>query len=84
MRFPDDFIFTGSLNSMYKQIGNAVPPLLGKAIGKAISAMVKEASKTKTMSRKKTTLQAIKTIREKAFVYRELKKNEIMSLGATQ
>ncbi len=29
---PDDFIFTGSLNSMYRQIGNAVPPLLAKQI----------------------------------------------------
>ena len=82
--FPNNFEFTGPVSAQWRQIGNAVPPLLGKAIGKAISAMVKEASKTKTMSRKKTTLQAIKTIREKAFVYRELKKNEIMSLGATQ
>ncbi len=30
--FPDDFIFTGSLNSMYRQVGNAVPPLLSKQI----------------------------------------------------
>lgn len=34
--FPDDFIFAGSLNSMYRQIGNAVPPLLAKIIGKNI------------------------------------------------
>lgn len=34
--FPDDFIFTGSLNSMYKQIGNAVPVLLAEKIGKEI------------------------------------------------
>jgi DNA (cytosine-5-)-methyltransferase len=30
--FPDDFIFTCSHTSQLKQIGNAVPPLLGKAI----------------------------------------------------
>lgn len=30
--FPNDFIFSGSLNSMYRQIGNAVPPLLAKKI----------------------------------------------------
>lgn len=30
--FPDDFIFYGSLSSMYRQIGNAVPPLLAKHI----------------------------------------------------
>jgi DNA (cytosine-5)-methyltransferase 1 len=33
--FPDDFIFTGSLGSMYKQIGNAVPVLLAENIAKA-------------------------------------------------
>lgn len=34
--FPDDFIFMGPKNKQLVQIGNAVPPLLGKAIGLAI------------------------------------------------
>lgn len=34
--FPDDFIFRGSKNKQLVQIGNAVPPLLGKAIGLAV------------------------------------------------
>ena len=34
--FPDDFIFEGPKNKQLVQIGNAVPPLLGKAIGLAL------------------------------------------------
>ena len=34
--FPDDFIFEGPKNKQLVQIGNAVPPLMGKAIGLAV------------------------------------------------
>lgn len=34
--FPDDFIFKGAKKWQLVQIGNAVPPLLGKAIGIAV------------------------------------------------
>jgi len=40
--FPDDWIFDGSISSKYKQIGNAVPVLLGKAIGDYIYSIIQE------------------------------------------
>ena len=40
--FPDDFIFAGSKKWQLVQIGNAVPPLLGKAIGLSIIKSLKE------------------------------------------
>jgi len=37
--FPDPFVFTGSKIEIARQIGNAVPPVLGAAIAKAVYAM---------------------------------------------
>lgn len=34
--FPDTFIFCGKKNDQLKQVGNAVPPILGKVIGKTL------------------------------------------------
>lgn len=36
--FPDNYIFYGTKCSICRQIGNAVPPLLAKAIGKSIKS----------------------------------------------
>ncbi len=37
--FPDTFRFLGTRSDQYRQVGNAVPPLLGLAIAKAVRAM---------------------------------------------
>lgn len=34
--FPDDFIFTGTKTQQNRQVGNAVPPLLGQALGESL------------------------------------------------
>ncbi len=38
--FPDDWVFCGSVASKYKQIGNAVPVLLSKAIGEYVYKLI--------------------------------------------
>ena len=38
--FPDNFKFEGSLGNMYKQIGNAVPVLLGEKVAKIIKRIM--------------------------------------------
>lgn len=39
--FPDDYVFTGTQNSWYAQIGNAVPVKLAKAIGEGIMSFLR-------------------------------------------
>lgn len=40
--FPDTYKFSGSITQQYEQIGNAVPPLLGRAIGNEIAKLLGE------------------------------------------
>lgn len=40
--FPDDFDFLGSQGNVYQMIGNAVPPLLAKAVAKAVYKFLEE------------------------------------------
>ena len=38
--FDDDYEFSGSVNSQYKQIGNAVPVELAKHMGKSLISLL--------------------------------------------
>ena len=40
--FPDNFFFEGGQTAAFRQIGNAVPPLLARAIAKAIRKQFEE------------------------------------------
>ncbi|EQC52289.1 DNA cytosine methyltransferase [Bacteriovorax sp. DB6_IX] len=70
--FPNDFVFEGPLSAQWRQIGNAVPPLMAKSIGQAIKKMYKEYLKTADERGKKRVhvSKIIKNVRGEAFVYR--------------
>lgn len=42
--FPDGFVFCGTMNPAFRQIGNAVPPLLAKGLAETIQATLGMAS----------------------------------------
>lgn len=39
--FPDSFIFCGTKDQQYQQVGNAVPPIMAKAIAKKVAILLK-------------------------------------------
>lgn len=42
--FPDTYVFTGTLSEQYAQVGNAVPPLMARAIGEGLVRLVSKSS----------------------------------------
>ena len=40
--FPDDFIFYGNKSEQYRQVGNAVPPMLGQVVAEALLPYLKK------------------------------------------
>ncbi|NMW22848.1 DNA cytosine methyltransferase [Rhodanobacter denitrificans] len=48
--FPDGFRFSGTMNPAFKQIGNAVPPLMAKALATHMMQTIKQAVTQKEMA----------------------------------
>ena len=43
--FPDSFVFCGTKDKQYQQVGNAVPPMMAKAIAKSLADQLNKALK---------------------------------------
>lgn len=63
--FPANYIFCGTVTQQWRQIGNAVPPLMAKAIGHAILKLDQE----KEYMEKATDIPQIDSVRSRAFTY---------------
>ena len=44
--FPDGFAFAGAMNAAFRQIGNAVPPLLGLAVARVVREQLNQAAQS--------------------------------------
>jgi DNA (cytosine-5)-methyltransferase 1 len=53
--FPDDFRFAGPPSVAFKQIGNAVPPLIGQVIGSAVRSSLASGMKAGLSTRETST-----------------------------
>jgi DNA (cytosine-5)-methyltransferase 1 len=58
--FPDGFIFSGAMNAAFRQIGNAVPPLMAKALAcEILSVLIREANRRRPVPLQQTSILAV-------------------------
>ncbi|VVB65704.1 Modification methylase MthTI [Candidatus Gugararchaeum adminiculabundum] len=62
--FPNEFVFEGTISQQWRQIGNAVPPLMAKALGEAILNTDEEKTNSKVSD------IPIDNVRKHAFNYK--------------
>jgi len=65
--FPANYFFCGTVTQQWRQIGNAVPPLLAKALGESILVL----DSLKNNMEITNSIEDIQSIRAKAFSYKE-------------
>jgi DNA (cytosine-5)-methyltransferase 1 len=53
--FPDGFQFCGTMNPAFRQIGNAVPPLMAKALASSLRSAISDALSTEAYSFKEAS-----------------------------
>ena len=63
--FPMNFVFKGSVTAQFRQIGNAVPPLLAKSLGEEIKNISFTQVKRKGQTKAKDLAKSAFTYREK-------------------
>ncbi len=63
--FPNDFVFHGSQTAQFRQIGNAVPPILARALGETVKKLKFNTIKKKSIKRDD------KKITENVFYYKQ-------------
>lgn len=96
--FPNGFVFRGSETSQWRQIGNAVPPLLARALGEAVKRMRRRAMRRRAMRRSAAAAgdgrphskppprfpaaSRIGSLRGRAFVYRDNKPGSAPGAGS--
>lgn len=69
--FPHNFFFCGTVTQQWKQIGNAVPPLLAKALAESILKL----DLIKNDMKKAKSIENVSQIRAKAFSYKDKSKS---------
>ncbi|MDU7523815.1 MAG: DNA cytosine methyltransferase, partial [Roseomonas mucosa] len=57
--FPDGFVFCGTMNPALRQIGNAVPPLLAKALAEKMKDTLEAAALRRASTLPSRTAQAL-------------------------
>jgi DNA (cytosine-5)-methyltransferase 1 len=65
--FPDDFRFAGPPSVAFKQIGNAVPPLIGQVVGTAVRSSLASAVKA-GLSTRETTAKLARWYRKQSSI----------------